>query len=188
MNSITRLGLITLKLRKKNNSMFLKKRIISFSLFAAILWTGTYVFAQVEKQAMEKSLSIENIEHPYLLFDEKGKQELLDEIDKNPVLKEIYERQILEAFRGLRMPVDADIPGGGDLSRYFSNNEMRHFKSMHYSTALNLAFVCQLTGKEEYAKKLICMRRCYAGLNPGSTTFTSFHRSSMGIFPEMYYI
>ena len=133
--------------------MHLRKKSITFHFIALIFISGLTGFSQVDQQAMEKSIFLKGLEHPYLLFDEPGKQELLDAIEKSPVLTEIYDRQILEAFRSLKMPVDDDIPGEGDLSRYFSNNEMRRFMARHYDAALNLAFVYQLTGKEEYAQK-----------------------------------
>jgi hypothetical protein len=129
------------------------KNILKFLPVFAILIQGMLLSAQVRQVDIEASFSMESLEHPYLLFDQEGKEELLSEIETNPDLKEIYERQMLEAYRYLKMPLDDQIPGGGDLSRFFSGNEMRRFMGMHYGAALNLAFAYQMTREEKYAEK-----------------------------------
>lgn len=129
------------------------KNILKYLPVFAILIHGIHLSAQVKQMDIEDSFSMESLEHPYLLFDQESKENLLREIDSNPDLKEIYDRQILEGYRFLKMPIDDQIPGGGDLSRFFSGNEMRRFMGLHYGAALNLAFVYQLTGEEKYADK-----------------------------------
>ncbi len=129
------------------------KNLLRYLPVFAIIIQGMHLSAQVNPMDIEASFSMESLEHPYLLFDQEGKENLLREIEINPDLKEIYDRQILEAYRYLKMPIDDNIPGGGDLSRFFSGNEMRRFMGMHYGAALNLAFVYQMTGEEKYAEK-----------------------------------
>ncbi len=95
------------------------KNILKYLPIMVFLIPGTCLFAQVKQMDIEKSFSMESLEHPYLLFDQDGKDNLLREIETNPDLKEIYDRQILEAYRYLKMPVDDHIPGAGDLSVFF---------------------------------------------------------------------
>ena len=127
--------------------------LLHYIIFITILANCAHSMAQMAHPAMEKTLAIEGLEHPYLLFDETGKQEMLGEIAINQDLKDVYKRQILEAYRYLNMPIYEDVPEGGDLSRFFSGNEMRRFMGLHNESALNLAFVYQLTGEVKYAEK-----------------------------------
>lgn len=119
----------------------------------ALLSLSFLLSAQTSIKDIEKAFSLNELEHPYLLFDSKGREKMLQDIEKDQHLKEIHERLLLEAYRYLKMPVNDVIPPAGDASRFFSGNEMRGFMRVHYHAALNLAFVYQLTGENKYAEK-----------------------------------
>jgi len=109
--------------------------------------------AQVDQGEMKKAIDSQNLEHPYLLFDEVSKQEMLQRVDSDPLAKAIHERLLMEAYRYLKMPVFDEVPAAGDESRYFSNGSWRRFTTEHSTAALNLAFAYQLTGDQAYADK-----------------------------------
>ena len=118
-----------------------------------LMFIGSLAFAQLEEADLNKLISPADLKHPYLLFDEAGKQELLSSLEDSPQLQELYNRLIMEAYRFLKMPVYDKIPQSGDLSRFFADKEMGRFVRMHIDAALNLAFVYQLTGEKKYSDK-----------------------------------
>ena len=118
-----------------------------------ILCMGAMGFSQMQKSDLEKLIQPETLQHPYLLFDGEGLQEILQTARKDPGLKEIHNKLLMEAYRFLKMPLLDEMPRGGDLSRFFAGNEWRRFVGMHNEAALNLAFAYQLTGEQKYAIK-----------------------------------
>jgi hypothetical protein len=128
----------------------LSSRILSSLLF---LFIGTLGFTQLKQSTLEQYIPQDGLSHPYLLFDQAGKAEMLKSAEENPELKAIYDRLIMEAYRFLKMPVLDEMPQGGDLSRFFAGSDYRRFVGIHNEAAVNLAFVYQLTGDKRYAAK-----------------------------------
>ena len=125
---------------------------ITVICIAALFGLNLLLAGQSDNRDMEKAIAPGALEHPYLLFDRQGMQKMQQDTEADPHLKEIRDRILREAYRYLKMPVDQNMPEGGDASRFFSGNEMRRFMSLHYSAALNLAFTYQLTGNKDYAE------------------------------------
>lgn len=128
------------------------KRFLKILFSLALLHAGIAGLAQLTQAALERSLRTGDLRHPYLLFDREGKEKILENIREDRTLKEIYERQLAEAYRFVRMPLEPTIPPQGDRSRFYQENELRNYMSRHAGAALNLAFVYQMTGDPEYAR------------------------------------
>lgn len=129
------------------------KSLVKLLFVFIILGWGSTVFAQKENNQIAKYLHSLELKHPYLLFNQEEKEQILEDIKKDRELREIYEKQLLEAYRYLKMPRDYSLPERGKDSRFFCSNEIRDFQYNHMRPALSLAFVYQMTGNPEYAEK-----------------------------------
>lgn len=123
-----------------------------FIVFTILGW-GSRMAAQNGAQRISESIHPETLQHPYLLFNQEEKMQMLEAIRHERVLSEIYEKQLLEAYRYLKMPRDYSLPEPGRESRYYANSVIRDFHFAHMRPALQLAFAYQLTGNPEYAEK-----------------------------------
>lgn len=133
----------------------MKKQSLKIRFTLIFLLIGTMAFSQLKLTDLKEFMPPEGLTHPYLLFDEADKQDILKSVAADPELKELYDRLLMEAFRYLKMPVCEEIPQGGDLSRYYARKEMGRFIGQHIQASLNLAFAYQLTGEKKYADKAI---------------------------------
>ena len=129
------------------------KAILKTLAFCCGLLAGISLPAQVSQADIEKSLERQDLSHPYLLFDREGKERILESVERDPRQRAVYNKLLMEAYRHLKMPVYDKVPQAGDLSRFFSGDEMRYFTGQHNEAALNLAFAYQLTGEKKYADK-----------------------------------
>jgi hypothetical protein len=123
-----------------------------FFLFILVGW-GSGATAQKGTPRISDHLHPETLQHPYLLFNHEEKEQMLEAIRHDRELSEIYEKQLLEAYRYLKMPKDYSLPEPGRESRYYAISTLRNFQFAHMRPALQLAFAYQLTGNPEYAGK-----------------------------------
>jgi hypothetical protein len=129
------------------------KNMIKIFFVLFILGWGGVASAQKDAGRISDYINPEELNHPYLLFNQEEKQQILQDIKKDRQLREIYEVQLLQAYRYLKMPRDYSLPEPGKDSRFYGSNALRNFQSAHMRPALNLAFAYQMTGNPEYAEK-----------------------------------
>ncbi|MDF1573151.1 MAG: heparinase II/III family protein [Bacteroidales bacterium] len=119
-------------------------------IFVTLCW-GSAANAQKETDLISAHINPATLSHPYLLFNQEGKKQMLEDIKNDRELSEIYEKQMLEASRYLKMPGDYSLPEHKQDKDYYGI--LRSFHYAHLGPALSLAFAYQLTGNPEYAEK-----------------------------------
>lgn len=142
-------------------------------------WTGAFVVlallfpsvvrAQVTAQDVSKALNITNLQHPYLYFTEAEKPALLRRIQTDPECKAIMAGLLAEGHRYLHVPVQDPPPPRAKHPRYSASGDpLNSYAGELSDGAVKLAFLYQMTGEAQYAKKAIefavalCNMDCWA--------------------------
>lgn len=108
--------------------------------------------------AVRQAIPVDKLTHPYVLFDEAGKQAILAQAQTDPESRAILARLQAEASMLLYQPVDPEIPprpthvraGWNEADRTNAyGRKLRRYRD-HAQT---LAFVYQMTGDPIYAQK-----------------------------------
>jgi hypothetical protein len=128
-------------------------RLIFLFTFILILIHGARLSAQPDFVNETKDISKTRRNHPYLLFDEAGKQTIIDRIKTVQADAELYEKIRWEGNRYLNAPMDMKIPEKNIHTRYYGVDEYRRYMNWHIEGALTLAFLYQMTGDKSYAEK-----------------------------------
>ena len=136
----------------------------------------TCLSAQVTQQQISSALP-SDLKHPYLLFNEQGKKDILSLIAKDTESKEIYDRLLVEVNRMMYTPIET-FPPQSEHPRYDSDNKFDQQIGAYGYYAKTLAFLYQLTGKKAYAQKAFEFSNALAGL---PTWMISAHQ-----FPIIY--
>jgi len=109
-------------------------------------------------EAVRQAIPLETLSHPYLLFDEAGKAEILRRAQTDPESRDILARLQAEADMLLYQPVDPEIPTrpthvrAGWTEADLENAYGRKLRS-YRDHAQTLAFIYQMTGDPRYAQK-----------------------------------
>lgn len=109
--------------------------------------------AQISQSNLEAVITIENLEHPYLLFDAEDKREILSRIKSSQRLSELYEKQLLLAQRDLVLQIETDLCLPLENSRLYEKDQARSLLRSYADKAARLAFMYQMTGEKAYAEK-----------------------------------
>ncbi|MEM9329587.1 MAG: heparinase II/III family protein [Bacteroidota bacterium] len=120
--------------------------------------TFSLISQDISKEDVGKAINIESLEHPYLLFDNNGKEEIIKRIETDEEGEAIYRRLMANVNMLLYKPVDPSIPERSTHVRAGWTEEDRERKyarklNAYTQHATELAFAYQLTGDELYAKK-----------------------------------
>lgn len=118
-----------------------------------IVLAGTNLFGQPDFVSATKDLSKVKRTHPYLIFDNNDKQKILERIKTVQSDKEIFDKILWEGRKYLFAPEDLNVPEKNIHTRFFGEDVYRKYLSWHSDGALTLAFLYQMTGDEQYAKK-----------------------------------
>ena len=124
-------------------------------ILAVILWLCLSVVGKAQSGSGEIGdlIAKEEWEHPYLLFDNESKVDLLDKIEASQKLSEILEKQLLLAERNLKLPIETNITLPLERSRIYDKGEVFQLFRSYGEAAVNLAFMYQMTGNIAYANK-----------------------------------
>jgi len=123
-----------------------------------LCWAGLTNAGQVSPDDIKKSIDIQGLTHPYLIFSAKEKPELLKRIQSDNECRDIMKALLVEGNRLLYQPVDYHVPQQGRNPRAGWTEADRDKKyeayyGLHSDNALRLAFLYQMTGDQRYADK-----------------------------------
>ncbi|OGU34383.1 MAG: hypothetical protein A2068_01205, partial [Ignavibacteria bacterium GWB2_35_6b] len=125
--------------------------------FFICLFTGSSftIYAQVTKQELAKTINIEELQHPYLFFNNNDKKILLEIIKTDPQAKKIMAELLVEGNRFMKMPFEEKTLYEPKHPRYESDGEATSYMAEVCDAAMTLSFLYQMTGDAEYAKRAI---------------------------------
>ena len=114
--------------------------------------------AQLQKHDIDSAIDINSLEHPYLYFNNDEKLLLIERINSDQESQDIFRRMKAESKVWMAMPVDKNIPIQGkntraDWTDYDRSPKYSNYYTKNRNNAFYLAFLYQMTGEEEYAKK-----------------------------------
>lgn len=155
-----------------------------FSLLFVYFITSSFLLKGQNKFAeISNAISKGEIEHPYLLFDNNEKKQLLKNIESDQVLAEIYQKQLLLANRNLKLPIKKDLSLPLERSRIYDRGESSRLLSEYLEAAQNLAFMYQLTGKEDFAAKAFEYAEMVCKLDSWVYSFHQFENIYSRVWP-----
>ena len=112
--------------------------------------------SQINTDDLLKSMMLDKLEHPYLLFSESDKPALRQRITSDPECSTIMAGLLAEGHRFLYVPVRESIPRSPEHSRYFiADDGATAYISEITAGAFTLSFLYQMTGDARYAKKAV---------------------------------
>ncbi len=111
--------------------------------------------AQITEQDLAKTIQVSKLEHPYLFFNNTDKQAIVNRIKTDPESEHIFQALIAEGHRYLHVPIQEPEPLHPKHTRYLMEDPAAEYESNIQDGALTLAFLYQMTGEKQYAKKAI---------------------------------
>ena len=122
---------------------------LSFSYFSA---------QEVHKESIKRTIDLDQIQHPYIYFDQNDLAEIKNRIQNDRESGQIMDRLTAEANMLLHMPIDVHVPvRGSNVRAGWSTtdraNEYEKKMSSYANHAFELAFVFQITKQKKYAQK-----------------------------------
>ncbi|MDR1454084.1 MAG: heparinase II/III-family protein [Tannerella sp.] len=103
--------------------------------------------------AVGRDILNRKLEHPYLLFDSRSKQAILDRVKNEPEYAQIMDLLIQEGRRIMLNRVEPDRPYNDPASRYRETSYWESYLGFYLHGSQLLAFLYQMTGDEAYAQK-----------------------------------
>lgn len=126
-------------------------KVLLFIVFMAI---GLGINAQSKYAQICNSLTKTKLQHPYLVFDEKDKAEILKRIQNDEKLANIFEMLKKEGERYLNVAVEPELAYPDINDRYKDKGDLHAtYQSFYRVGAMELALLYQLTGDTKYAEK-----------------------------------
>jgi hypothetical protein len=136
----------------KFNKILMNLRITLLILIQLLL-TVFQMVARADESGSTRNQTSKNLVHPYLLFSETEKQQILAGIKQDSELGDIYEKIRWKGEKYLHAPEQAPPPPKNIHTRYYGSDEYRRYQEWNMDGALTLAFLYQMTGREAYAQK-----------------------------------
>ena len=123
-------------------------------LFGVLLicWV-TPSFAARDYTSISQGILERKLEHPYLVFDNQSKQEMLDRIAADPAEAQIFDLLQQQGRRLLLTTVEPEPFLDNDANVYNETFDFENFVGYYREGAKLLAFLYQMTGDEAYAQK-----------------------------------
>lgn len=115
---------------------------------------GKTAHADVSAADIANSLK-KNLEHPYLFFTNEEKPAILERIHKDPEAEAIMDRLLAESNRYLSTPVPPvpEQPKEQGPQLFDRSGDFATIYYLYRNAAYTLAFVYQMTGDDQYARK-----------------------------------
>ena len=130
--------------------MIIKKILVaSVVLFVS----SALALGDVSQQDIESAINKDNLQHPYLYFTEEEKPAILERVNNDPECNDIMVRLLAEGNRLLYTPIETEVPGQVKNTRYVGQDPLLNYLRSNSNSALQLAFLYQMTGDESYARK-----------------------------------
>ena len=109
----------------------------------------------VERDYMTIASEILNrkLEHPYLLFDNRSKQAILDRVKTDPEYAQIMDLLFQQGRRIMLNTTEPQKVFNDPASRYYQLPSWESYVGFYLGGAQLLAFLYQMTGDEAYAQK-----------------------------------
>ena len=99
------------------------------------------------------ALPSQNLQHPYLVFDEAGKNAILDNIKKDEHAATVYQMLVLEGERYLRVD-NAPEPAMNDIrARFTGKDDHAAYQNYYQYGSIICALLYQFTGDTVYAQR-----------------------------------
>lgn len=122
------------------------------------LFHGTLHAQDLGTEDIAQVIDIDELQHPYLFFNNSEKQQIIDRIEHDQESRIIFEQLLGEGKKLMYMPVDPTIPprGTNDRAGWTEIDRTRPYaqkQNQYARNALVLAFLYQMTGNEAYAQK-----------------------------------
>lgn len=111
------------------------------------------LFAQGAYLPESQALLNQKLEHPYLLFNNDSKQEILDRIANDPEYAQIMDLLLQQGRRIMLNTVEPERPFNDIASRYNETPLYEQYIGFYLGGSQLLAFLYQMTGDEAYAQK-----------------------------------
>ena len=146
---------------KAGKLFFILYLLITLSLKAQIagegeeLYPATPVATPISEEELNKSISVHELEHPYLFFNNQDKQTIINRIKNDPESEHIFAALIAGGHRYLHVPIQQPEPIHPKHNRYLMEDSAAAYESDIMEGALTLAFLYQMTGNITYANKAI---------------------------------
>ncbi|MDR3189501.1 MAG: heparinase II/III-family protein [Prevotellaceae bacterium] len=102
---------------------------------------------------ISKDISNRKLEHPYLLFDSRSKQAILDRVKNEPEYAQTMDLLLQEGRRIMLNTTEPQKVFNDPASRYYQLPSWESYVNFYLSGARLLAFLYQMTGDEAYAQK-----------------------------------
>lgn len=112
-------------------------------------------FAQITKEEFKASISIKDLEHPYLFFTNQDKPAIRERIKNDIESKNIMKALLAEGNRFVQMPFEKKKILEPKHPRFEMGNEAGSYLAEIYNGALTLSFLYQITGEEKYVERAI---------------------------------
>jgi hypothetical protein len=93
------------------------------------------------------------LEHPYLLFDNRSKQEILARVENEPEYAQIMDLLLQQGRRIMLNTTEPQKVFNDPASRYYQLPSWESYVGFYLSGAQLLAFLYQMTGDDAYAQK-----------------------------------
>jgi hypothetical protein len=103
--------------------------------------------------AISKTIPDRKLEHPYLLFDNRSKQSILDRVKNDPEYAQIMDLLLQQGRRIMLNTTEPQKVFNDPASRYYQLPSWESYMSFYLSGAQLLAFLYQMTDDESYAQK-----------------------------------
>jgi hypothetical protein len=109
--------------------------------------------AERDYRGVGKEILNRKPEHPYLLFDNRSKQTMLDRVKNEPEYAQIMDLLLQQGRRIMLNTTEPQKVFNDPASRYYQLPSWESYVSFYLSGAQLLAFLYQMTGDEAYAQK-----------------------------------
>jgi hypothetical protein len=103
--------------------------------------------------AISKTIPDGKLEHPYLLFDNRSKQSILDRVKNDPEYAQIMDLLLQQGRRIMLNTTEPQKVFNDPASRYYQLPSWESYMGFYLSGAQLLAFLYQMTDDESYAQK-----------------------------------
>lgn len=95
----------------------------------------------------------QKLEHPYLVFTNESKKEILERVRTDPFAAEVMALLKHYGERSMLTTVEPELTINDPAARYTETNPYLDYQMFYLNGAYNLAFLYQMTGEQAYADR-----------------------------------